>query len=101
MKALRPVPASRAVREKIEEKHGIGFEEIGEVFRRAHLVLLGPMDWYGERRYSSFGQSGAGRYVLVVYTVPEPGMAKVITAREMTDRERGYFRKRFRGRSRR
>lgn len=91
MKRLRPVPASQEILEKIEEKHGIRFEEIEELFRRPHVVLRGSVDQYGERRYSSLGQTSAGRYLLVVYAGAEPGIARVITAREMMERERRFY----------
>ncbi|MBI2930487.1 MAG: BrnT family toxin [Planctomycetes bacterium] len=97
MKVLRPVPASRAILEKIEEKYGVSFEEMEALFQRPHLVLRGSVDPYGERRYASLGQDSAGRFLLV-YVVPEPCVARVITAREMTARERGSFRRKFRGR---
>ena|SRR5579862_7595022 len=91
MKRLVPVPASQEILEKIEERHGIDFSEVDELFVRKHLVLRGPLDQYGERRYTSLGQAAAGRYLLVIYTIPEPGLAKVITAREMMPQERRLY----------
>ena len=91
MKRLEPIPASPEILEKIEEKHGIDFSEVEDLFARKHLVLRGPVDQYGERRYASLGQAAAGRYLFVIYTIPEPGVAKVITAREMMPQERRYF----------
>jgi uncharacterized DUF497 family protein len=93
MKRLRPVPASQEILEKIEVKHGILFEEVEELLRRPHVVLRGPVDQYGERRYSSVGQTSSGRYLLVVYAGSEPGIAKVITARDMIGRERSFYKK--------
>ena len=91
MRWARPVPASQEILEKIEEKHGIGFHEIEDLFQRRHVVLRGAADRYGEVRYTSLGETGAGRYLLVVYTKPEPMVAKVITARIMTDREKRHY----------
>lgn len=91
MKRLEPVPASQEILEKIEERHGISFDEVEEFFGRRHIVLKVPVDQYGERRYTSLGQSVAGRYLFVIYTIPEPGVAKVITARVMMPKERRYF----------
>jgi len=94
VKTVRPVPASQAILEKIEDAHGIEFSEIEELFRRPHVVLRGSLDQYAERRYVSLGQTAAGRYLMVVYTlVPETGLAKVITARDMVDRERRFYRR--------
>ena len=96
MKGLKPIPASLSILEKIENKHGIAFVEVESMFRRPHLVLRGSMDQYGERRYTSMGQTGRGRYILAVYVIEEPDLARIITARDMTDRERTYYRKAFR-----
>jgi uncharacterized DUF497 family protein len=92
VRRLTPVPASREILEKIEDKHGIQFHEIEELFLRPHVVLRGPIDQYGERRYTSLGKTSSGRHLLVVYTVLKSRIAKVITGREMTDRERRYYR---------
>ena len=91
MKRLLPVPASQEILEKIEDKHAIDFSEVEELFTRKHVVLKGTVDQYGERRYASLGQAAAGRYLLVIYTIPEPGVAKVITARDMTPKERRFY----------
>jgi uncharacterized DUF497 family protein len=91
VKRLEPVPASPEILEKIEEKHGIDFLEVEELFARKHLVLKGPVDQYGERRYTSLGKAAAGRYLFVIYTISQPGVAKVITAREMMPQERRYY----------
>ncbi len=101
MKPLKPVPASQEILEKIEDKHGIYFHEVEELFLRPHVTLRSAVDRYGERRYISLGQTSAGRYIFVVYTMLEPPMAKVITAREMMDRERRYYKKIIGGRRRR
>ena len=94
MKTLRPVPASQAILEKIEDRHGIDFGEIEELFRHPHVILRGSLDQYGERRHISLGQTAAGRYLFVVYiAVRKDALAKVITARDMMDRERRYYRR--------
>jgi uncharacterized DUF497 family protein len=100
MKRLNPVPASQEILEKIEHRHGIDFREVEELFQKPHLVLRGPVDQYGERRYTSLGETTAGRHLLVVYTVQERLRAKVITAREMMSRERQYYRRVFGSRRR-
>ena len=93
MKRVKPLPASQEILEKIEDKHGINFHEVQELFRRPQVALRSAKDQYGERRYVSLGQTSAGRYLFVVYTVPKPFLAKVITARDMMDRERRYYQK--------
>jgi uncharacterized DUF497 family protein len=85
---LRPVPASSAIRSKIEEKHGIGWDEIESCLRRRHLVLRGRTDQYGKRRYASLGRADGDRLLMIVYVVAPPDIARVITAKDMTRAER-------------
>lgn len=94
MERLKPCPASADIERKIEEKHGISFEELEEVFERQPLLLRGETDQYGERRYVALGQTEAGRHLMVVFAVPRPGRAKVITARDMNERELKLYRRR-------
>ena len=44
--------------------------------------------------YHVFGETQAGRYLLVVMALLGNQRARVITARDMTKRERQYYRKR-------
>ncbi len=96
MRRLKPVPASPAILEKIETRHGLDFSGVEALFARPHLVLRGSEDQYGERRYTSLGQASGGRYLLVVWVHGAFHTAKIITARDMTDREKSYFRRVFR-----
>ena len=41
-----------------------------------------------------YGQTSSGRYLFVVYLYPGTGVARVITARDMTKRERKLYLKR-------
>lgn len=44
-----------------------------------------------EGRYVVYGRTGAGRYVLVVLRPTGQGLARIITARDMTQRERRFY----------
>ena len=94
MRRFEPYAASAAIQRKIEEKHQIRMEEVEELFEQDPLVLRGETDQYGERRYVALGRTESGRYLLVVFTVPKVGKAKVITAREMTQREQRFYKSR-------
>lgn len=75
--------------EKIECRHDVRFEEVEEVClsERRH-VRRGR-----EGLYKVFGQTDAGRYVLVVLAHKGGGDWKVATARPMTNpEERSYKR---------
>jgi len=99
VRRLRPYPASREILEKIRERHGLEFEEVEELFARPRLVLRGGEDAYGEVRYKTLGRSASGRYILAVYAAAAEGLAKVITAREMSEAERDWYRRCRRGKS--
>ena len=44
-----------------------------------------------EGRYLVYGRTGAGRHVLVVLRPFGQGRARIITARDMTERERRFY----------
>jgi uncharacterized DUF497 family protein len=83
---LEELIASAAVVAKIERKHRVGLEEIEEVtfsptahVRRAKRGL-----------YLLYGQTDVGRYLFVVIGLLHR-QARVVTAREMTRKERSFY----------
>jgi uncharacterized DUF497 family protein len=75
--------------EKIESKHRISYEEIEEVCTsETHHVRKGK-----EGLYKVFGQTLAGRYILVVLAHKGGGDWQIATARAMTENERQLYRK--------
>jgi uncharacterized DUF497 family protein len=93
---LRPYPASRAILAKIEAKHGVAWNEVVEMFLFELRIHRGPRDVYGERRYRAEGRTAAGRALMAVFTVPQRGWAKVITARPLGRKGRRQMRRRNR-----
>jgi uncharacterized DUF497 family protein len=77
---------------KIADKHGIMIDEVEEVlFAAPHVRLAQKGRVKDEHLYVAYGQTAAGRY-LVVFFVRNPGGGVLpITAREMTRAERRYF----------
>ncbi|MBU4314114.1 MAG: BrnT family toxin [Actinobacteria bacterium] len=75
------------VLDKIESKHGVSFEEVEEA------CLSGKRHTRRSREelYKLFSQTTAGRYVLVVLVNLGNGAWKIVTAREMTRRERQLY----------
>jgi hypothetical protein len=69
-------------------EHRVSSEEAEEVFsgRWKNRKSRGGL-------YTAFGQTFAGRYLLVVFAYKGQGLARVITARDMTDSERKFCRK--------
>lgn len=71
--------------EKLVTKHQVTRQEVEEVFRDDPYI----------RRWSSvyhaYGRTQAGRYLFVVFIYLKPGQARIITARDMTNRERRLY----------
>ena len=70
-------------------RHNVDPEEVEEVCCLNPLVMRGR-----ENRYLVYGQSEEGRYLLVVGVYLGQGSFRVITARDMTDSERKFYKKR-------
>ena len=69
--------------------HGVRFNEVEE-------VCLSELHHIRKSRgglYKVFGQSNAGRYILIVLAPKGKGDWKVATARPMTEREKRLFKK--------
>ena len=73
--------------DKIESKHGVSFEEVWQ----ACLSELIHVRRSKEGRYKLFGQTAAGRYLLVVLVNVEDGIWRIVTARQMTGSERRLY----------
>ena len=80
--------------DKIESKHGLSFAEVEE----ACLSETCHVRRSREGLYKLFGQTAAGRYILVVLVNLGRGIWKIVTAREMTDSERRLYSKSLGGR---
>ncbi len=79
--------------DKIESKHSVSFQEVEEAcLSENRHVRRGR-----EGLYKLFGQTAAGRYVLLVLANLGRGSWKIVTAREMTDNERRLYSKAITG----
>ena len=74
-----------------EQKHGVSFLEASEVFDDDHSSSVQDPDHsVDETRYLIFGASKQGKHLVVSYT--ERGdRIRLISARQMTARERGAY----------
>ena len=75
--------------DKIESKHGVLPEEVEEVFcnrPRYQRARQGKVE--GEDLYYAYGQTDAGRYVVVIFIYKADRVALVISARDMDSKER-------------
>lgn len=70
-------------------RHRVDADEVEEAFLgRQHLYKT------REGRYILLGRSGTGRHLLIVFRY-ESGVARPITARDMTDSEKRLYRRKL------
>jgi len=78
--------------EKLAEKHGVSVTEAEDVLRSKPLIRkVGKGHVKGEDVYAAYGQSTAGRYLMVFYLRKKTGAILPISARDMDDAERRYY----------
>ncbi|PIY87202.1 MAG: hypothetical protein COY75_04060 [Nitrospirae bacterium CG_4_10_14_0_8_um_filter_41_23] len=92
--------------DKLETKHGVTTSEAENIFTKK--PLFNSRNWYtftfpltkghvkGEDLYRALGQTDSGRYLTVFFIYKETHEALVISARDMTDKERKNCAKRKR-----
>ncbi len=66
--------------------HGVTHWEVAEVFERGPRIRRGR-----ERRYQAAGTTEAGRHLVVYFRYVGNGIARPITARDMTSAERRTY----------
>ena len=76
--------------EKINTKHSIEDWEVNEVFFNPDAYISIRKS---QGKYVAYGQTFAGRYLLVGFKYHKQGMVEVRTARDMTDNERKLYRR--------
>ena len=80
--------------EKLEVKHGVIVEEVEEVFELGPIFRRGPRGKRrGENLYKAYGQTEIGRYLFIVFIYKLNRKALILSARDMTDKERRLYRK--------
>ena len=78
--------------EKIADKHDVEIEEVEEVlFSEPYVRLFEKGRVKGENLYAAYGQTGAGRYLIVFFILKRRTDALPISARDMTHAERRYY----------
>jgi uncharacterized DUF497 family protein len=71
-------------------RHGVSPEEVEEVLfdeEEPPLILKGR-----DGKYLAYGKTGGGRYLLIVWVVTYR-KTKIITAREMTTKEKQFYKR--------
>jgi uncharacterized DUF497 family protein len=78
--------------DKIEAKHRVTTSEVEEIlFRKPHVRRAQEGHIKGEDLYTAYGQTEAGRYLIVFFIHKELTAALPISARDMSDSERNYY----------
>ena len=81
--------------EKISSKHNVKTTEVEEVLsNRPYFRFFSKGHRSGENVYSAMGQTDAGRYLIVVFILKLDRRALVISARDMSRRERRTYEER-------
>ncbi len=78
--------------EKLEQKHQVSTREVEEVLFSNPIIRRlekGLVD--DEHLYIAYGQTRAGRYIIVVFVLKRLTAALPISARDMTSAERNYY----------
>lgn len=78
--------------EKLADKHGVSTDEVEEVlFSRPFVRFWEKGQTAGEDLYLAYGQTDAGRYLVVFFIRKPHSRALPISARDMTRSERTYY----------
>ena len=84
----------REVVEKLARKHNLTTEEVEEALRSVRRFLfIETGDVEGEDLYAAMGRTEAGRYIVIYFVHKRTGEALVVSARNMTRREKRYYAK--------
>ncbi len=82
----------RNVVNKLAQKHRVELAEVEEVFQnrpRFRHIARGRV--VGEDLYAAMGQTDAGRYLIVFFIYKQSREALIISARDMTPKERRRY----------
>ena len=78
--------------EKLERKHGVSVLEVEEVIgTNPHIRRVSKGRVKDENVYAAYGQTNAGRCLIVFYIRKISGALLPISARDMDDAERKYY----------
>ncbi|MBE0415949.1 MAG: BrnT family toxin [Dehalococcoidia bacterium] len=78
--------------QKIDQKHGVNIEEVEDTLSSNPLFRLAQRGHVkGEDLYFAYGRTSKGRHLFVVFVWKRENAGLVISARNMTQRERRYY----------
>jgi uncharacterized DUF497 family protein len=78
--------------DKLIEKHQVEPYEVEEAFAKRPRVFRGPKGHYpGEDVHYALGRTESGRYLFIVFIKKMDGRGLILSARDMTTKERRRF----------
>ena len=84
----------REVVEKLARKHNLTTEEVEEALRSVRRFLfIETGDVEGEDLYAAMGRTEAARYIIIYFVHKRTAEALIVSARNMTRREKRYYAK--------
>jgi len=85
----------RNVIDKLAWKHDVTTDDVEEIFNQfPRYRFMADGDVAGENVYAALGRTEAGRYLVVYFIYKPTKEALVVSAREMTPREKKAYGKR-------
>ena len=79
--------------EKLDRKHNVQEQEVREIFLRFPVIrFIEKGNRQNENVYAAYGQTDAGRYLIVFFIYKEDNNALILSARDMTNAERRKYR---------
>lgn len=81
---------AKNIAEKLARKHDVEVHEVYEVFWNSDDTVRLFRSPKGADTYIAFGRTEAGRYLAIPF-MPKNKIARILTARGMTDRERKLY----------
>lgn len=91
---IEAIIIARDIEEKLLDKHGVSREDVEQIFEsnpRFHLAEKGHV--HGENLYRAIGQTESGRFLMVIFISKLDRSALVISARDLTAKERKQYAK--------
>lgn len=89
---IRGIIWLRRIINKLAQKHQVDPEEVEDVFEnRPQFRRVARGNVAGEDVYLAMGQTDAGRYLIVFFVYKRNHEALIISARDMSQKERGHY----------
>lgn len=87
------IVCSKWIEDKLESKHHVTFREARQIFFSEPRIRFAEKGYTaGQDVYAAFGQTLGGRYLSVFFIhKPEIKTAVIISARDMSDKERKAY----------